>query len=132
MEIKVLEYSIKDVAELLKKYNDIPNPIFNSDKYIYMKDGDELIAYGEIKKLNWYISELRHLFVIPKYRGKGYGRMILRVQMENANTPILVMTIREDNKIMRRIANVEGFNKHCIFKSKISNKNVVLYIKGGE
>ncbi len=72
-----------------------------SSNYVFLKDGDEIVACAESKKVQWYQSEISHVSVSKIYEGKGFGKKILRLAEKKAKDEraiILQCTIRIDNE----------------------------------
>ena len=121
------------IINALAKYNKIQHPIFNSDKHIAaFDDENHFIGYAEIKKLNFAITELRHIFILPQYRNHGYGKQLFAKQIELANTPILIFTTHFSNIAMQKIGKTFDFRHIAIFHNEKTNNDIILYMKGGE
>ena len=101
--IKISKNILHDeIPDLIRKYNGVENPITNGKHIFAYKDGI-LIGHAEVKRYSWLVSEMCHLFVKPKYRGKGIGEMLFKKQFEIANTPIVFFTTHNDNLAMLKL-----------------------------
>ena len=68
-------------------------------------------AMALLIKRGWVVSEIRDFYVTPEDRRKGYGRELLQHLVEVSRTPVLFLTVREDNEAMRSLCCNEGFRE---------------------
>jgi putative acetyltransferase len=70
-----------DARGTLEEMNDIQRNYFeNAGTFLVMIDDDQIIATGAIRKLESSICELKRLWLLPEYHGKGLGyRMMLEL-----------------------------------------------------
>jgi putative acetyltransferase len=63
-----------DSKGVLEDMDDVRASYFDDDgTFLVMVDGDQIIGTGAIKKLNEEICELKRLWFLKEYRGKGLG-----------------------------------------------------------
>lgn len=63
----------------LKDMNDIQQTYFNSDGiFLVMADENQLIGTGAIRKFEDKICELKRLWLLPDYHGKGLGNRMMQ------------------------------------------------------
>lgn len=63
-----------DSKGVLEDMDDIHSSYFNDDgTFLVMVDDDQIIGTGAIKKLDEEICELKRLWFLKEYRGKGLG-----------------------------------------------------------
>ena len=63
-----------DARGVLEEMDDIQRSYFDDDgTFLVMVDGDKIIGTGAIKKLDEEICELKRLWFLKEYRGKGLG-----------------------------------------------------------
>jgi putative acetyltransferase len=63
-----------DAQGVLEEMDDIQASYFDNDgTFLVMVDGDEIIGTGAIKKWDAEICELKRLWFLKEYRGKGLG-----------------------------------------------------------
>jgi len=64
-----------------------------------------------IYKKGWLISEYKHFFVVPEFRGQNVGQMILQAVLEHTTTPLLIASVRCDNPRCIHINRKYGFQE---------------------
>ena len=121
----------KQIYEMLKKYNKLNDPqIDNANVRIVIRgDDNSIIGYGELIKMNFAISEIRHVFVHENFRNRKLAQKINELLMHECDTPIIIATVRKENNVMRHIMEKMGFINAAQFTSPISKKEIVLYMK---
>ena len=63
----------------LKDMNDIQQTYFNNDGiFLVMTDANQLIGTGAIRKFEDKICELKRLWLLPDYHGKGLGYRMMQ------------------------------------------------------
>lgn len=53
------------------------NKINSIDTAILLKDGDVTVGCGCFKEHDEFSVEIKRMFILPEYRGKGYAKMVL-------------------------------------------------------
>lgn len=116
---------------MLKKYNKLNDPqIDNANVRVVIRgDDNSIIGYGELIKMNFAISEIRHVFVHENFRNRKLAQKINELLMRECNTPLIIATVRKENNIMRHIMEKIGFANVAQFISPISKKEIILYVK---
>lgn len=105
------------LAGLLNTYNGLARKryavdILNSQtNYIVETHGKLVIGAVGIHKLSFHISEIKHLSVHEKWRGKNIGRFLLKRALALAETPFVYATIREDNSPSITLFESVGFSR---------------------
>lgn len=90
------------------------------------------LALARLVKRGWVISEIRDLYVIPEERGKGYGKGLLQYLVQTSQTPVVFLTVREDNDTMRGLCKKVGFKEITKIRSPQGNSTVFsVYIREG-
>jgi N-acetylglutamate synthase-like GNAT family acetyltransferase len=77
-------------------------------------DQGRVAAVG-LRRLNWCMTEVKHLVVRPDERRKGYGSSIVRLVLERVRTPLAIATIRKDNLFSQDLFRKLGFFIACEF-----------------
>jgi len=97
------------------------------------KDLGVPIGMVGVEKLNWYITEIKHLYVLPEYRGKGIGTLLVDVAIKNlCETPVIIASVHEENKPAIKIFENLGFKVATRFKSSVSTRAMLLMVKAIE
>ena len=135
MELKHAE----QIASLLNSENQLvilytaDKIISSSDNFIYkLDDNENITAFVEVKKIQWYQYEICHLTVSPVQRGKGLGNSVLNeaeLKAKKGGGKILQCTIREDNTISQSLFKKNGFIKTLVFYYPTSGNNVTVWQK---
>jgi putative acetyltransferase len=68
-----------DSKGVLEDMDNVQRSYFDDDgTFLVMVDGDQIIGTGAIKKLDSEICELKRLWFLKEYRGKGLGYQMTR------------------------------------------------------
>ena len=68
-----------DARGILEEMNDIQGNYFeNGGTFLVMTDDDQIIATGAIRKLESKTCELKRLWLLPEYHGKGLGYRMMQ------------------------------------------------------
>jgi putative acetyltransferase len=68
-----------DAQGTLEEMNDIQRNYFeNGGTFLVMTDKDQIIGTGAIRKLESNICELKRLWLLPEYHGKGLGYQMMQ------------------------------------------------------
>jgi putative acetyltransferase len=68
-----------DARGTLEEMNDIQRNYFeNGGTFLLMTDNDQIIGTGAIRKLENNICELKRLWLLPEYHGKGLGYRMMQ------------------------------------------------------
>jgi len=102
------------------------NPYSDRGRYFGIED----TAIARLIKRGWVISEIRDFFVISEKRRQGYGRRLLQLLLQEVQTPVVFLTVRQENAPMRCLVESEGFRNIETIISPIGNE-VVFYAKRG-
>ena len=85
------------------------------------------------KKVTFFASEIKYLYVKPECRGRGIGKALVKYATDYAdnelNTPVKMAVTHIDNYIVQHINEYFGYRPVGTFKSPLSNNILVLYIK---
>jgi len=130
--LKSLEIA-EQVASLLNVYNDLSfkrtsvDVLNGKTNYVVELHGSLLLGCCGIERLNYQITEIKHLVVRPDWQRKGIGRYLVRKAVDRTESPILYATIREDNKASMMLFASLGFRESLSYTSE--NHNVILVVK---
>ena len=133
------DVNANQIAALLNKRNELtvqytPQRILqHADNYIcrYSENG-EVIACVEVKKVQWYQTEILHLTVAPSHERQGHAKALLceteRVVRVNG-ARLLQCTIRVGNTASRSLFENFGFSHVGSFFNQKSGNNVDVFQK---
>ena len=104
-----------------------------ANNYRYkLSEIDEVIACVEVKKVQWYQVEIRHLTVAAAFERKGYAKALLCEAERFAlrqGARLLQCTIREDNVPSRKLFEGIGFLHVGSFFNERSGNNIDVFQK---
>lgn len=128
----------RSIAELLNERNNLMTVynydliLQNANNYRYILLENELVAVAEIKKVQWYQFEIKHVSVKKEFEGKGFGSKIIKVAEEeaiNKNGKIIQCTIRVDNTASINLFERNGYLLVNKFYNNESKNQVNIYQK---
>jgi N-acetylglutamate synthase-like GNAT family acetyltransferase len=105
----------EQIADLLNRHSRLVRRLAAADiekgHYITIEVDDTVLASVCIKKLNWYLTEIKHLVVHPNYRNQGFGRAAVErcTEAKAKGARIAQCTIRNDNTASESLFGSEGF-----------------------
>lgn len=127
------------IASLLNKRNELTvqytraRVLEHEDNYIFRHSDDgTVIACVEVKKVQWYQTEILHLTVHSAHEGRGHAKALLREAERKARgdgARILQCTIRSGNDASRWLFEGFGFSHVCTFLNQGSGNNVGVFQK---
>lgn len=104
-----------------------------ADDYILrVSDANEVIAFVQLKRVQWYQCEVLHLTVAESHARVGHARSLLCEAERTARrvgARLLQCTIREDNTASSRLFGSFGFVRVSLFHNEHSGNNVGVYQK---
>lgn len=118
--------------QLTKKYTR-KHVLNHVDNYLCrFSNAGEVVACVEVKRIQWYQTEVLHLTVAATETRKGHAKALLneaeRVARANG-TRLLQCTIREDNTASRALFESLSFGQVNIFHNLSSGNNVAVFQK---
>lgn len=127
-----------EIAELLNKRNELSvkysfdDILSKKENYLFIKEGDKIVACGESIKVQWYQNEIKHISVHKDFEGKRFGTKILNLVEEKSikdNARVLQCTIRTDNENSIRLFTRKGYKKVNLFFNKKTKNWVFIFQK---
>jgi len=104
-----------------------------ADNYICrFSDTGEVIAFVEIKAVQWYQAEIRHLTVAIPYERNGHAKALLSEAERIGRTKgvrLLQCTIRMENEASRKLFEGFGFLHVSTFLNQRSGNSVGVFQK---
>ena len=105
----------------------------HANNYIYhVSESNKVVSCLEVKKVQWYQTEVLHLTVAASETRKGHAKTLLReaelISLKNG-TRLLQCTIREDNTESRSLFESLGFSQVNTFNNPCSGNNVAVFQK---
>jgi N-acetylglutamate synthase-like GNAT family acetyltransferase len=139
MQDQLADADANQIAKLLNERNELTKPYTRQDilkdaanYQIRRSDCNVVVACVEVKKVQWYQTEIRHLTVTQSEERKGHAKALLAdaEQLARArDARILQCTIRQGNAASRRLFEGRGFVQVCTFFNKRSSNNVEVFQK---
>jgi len=108
------------IAEMINSYNKLYKVYSTNDiltgtiDYFVEIVGDKVVGCIGLERRTLRVYTIRHLSVLQNYRGKGLGKKLIGVALENCNTDVEMM-IREGNLASIRAALSMNFNAVSVF-----------------
>jgi ribosomal protein S18 acetylase RimI-like enzyme len=127
-----------EIAELLNKRNELSvkysfdDILSKKENYLFIKEGDKIVACGESIKVQWYQNEIKHISVHKDFEGKRFGSKILKLVEEKSikdNARVLQCTVRTDNENSIRLFTRKGYKKVNSFFNKKTKNWVFIFQK---
>ncbi len=128
MEFKkvIKPFTFRKVKEMVSAYND--GASITGRHYAAVEDGVIKGCVGILFR-SWYMSEIRHLFVLPEFRRNGIGEFLIEEAVKKIITPLAVSTVRADNPVSIRLFQHVGF---CILEKVVNQETgheILLMVK---
>ena len=127
-----------EIAELLNKRNELSvkysfdDILSKKENYLFIKEGEKIVACGESIKVQWYQNEIKHISVHKDFEGKRFGTKILKLVEEKSikdNARVLQCTVRTDNENSIRLFTRKGYKKVNSFFNKKTKNWVFIFQK---
>jgi ribosomal protein S18 acetylase RimI-like enzyme len=137
--VPLSEKQAGELAALLRACNEL-TLVYTRERVLQDEQGylcrcsesGEVIACVEIKRVQWYQWEVRHLTVARAHERQGHARSLLseaeRVAREHG-ARILQCTIRGGNDRSRGLFEAAGFRLANVFLNETSGNNVGIFQK---
>ena len=77
--------------------------------YVVETHGQWVLGAVGLDRQSYTFTEIKHLVVHPKWRGKGVARHLLKRALGITNTKMVYATVREDNKSSLKLFESFGF-----------------------
>jgi ribosomal protein S18 acetylase RimI-like enzyme len=126
------------IAALLNTRNHLTIPydaaqvLKSAEQYFFRVVEGHVVAAVELKNVQWYQGEVRHLTVHEDFEGQGYARNLFAELERRAAARgfrILQCTIREGNTDSEGFFTKAGFTPVSRFNNKMSGNNVSVWQK---
>lgn len=98
-------------------------------QYYVAVNGDtgEIIGCQCLCRINWFLSEIAHLYVKPSFRNKGVANFLIRKVTKRAETPVVICTIVSNNLPSIRLHENLGFKSTHEFKNENTGNMVKVF-----
>lgn len=124
------------ICTLLRERNQLTREYGRAEiqmgNYLCRFVADEVVAFAELKKVQWYQSEVCHLTVAVEHERQGHAKALI-AEMEqaaiNQSSRLLQCTIRENNISSLTLFEHFGFRAVGRFYNKYSGNNVYVMQK---
>jgi ribosomal protein S18 acetylase RimI-like enzyme len=124
------------ICALLKERNELTREYSRAEilaaNYLCRFADDEVIAFVEVKKVQWYQSEVCHLTVALEHERQGHAKALIQEAEEIAilhRSRLLQCTIRENNVNSRMLFEYFGFRLVNQFYNQVRHNNVYVLQK---
>jgi len=101
--------------------------------FLLARYGGEPAGVVCIQKIQFFLSIIKYLFVLPQFRRRGIATKLsgraIEIGDERFNTPILIATTSVNNVPVHAIMARFGFRPVAIFKSPLSTRRIVVFLK---
>jgi ribosomal protein S18 acetylase RimI-like enzyme len=122
------------IADLINRHNLLKKEYTAGDikrskaVYLPITIGDLVLASVAFERLNFLLTEIKHLVVQPQLRKLGIGKRLVYRVIERATTPYLIASIRSSNEGSIALFKSLGFK----VLSEVDNEGTKLAIVGRE
>lgn len=117
------QLDVQYTAEEVVKYH---------DDYLFELDNEAVVACVEVKMVQWYQWEIRHLSVSENHERQGLGtRLIHRAEekAKNGRARIVQCTIRVGNEASEQTFRRSGYREACQFFNARTKNYVAVWQK---
>jgi GNAT superfamily N-acetyltransferase len=128
----------EQIAALVSKRNqlatsqDADKVLRAAANYLFELEGDTVIACVEVKRVQWYQWEIRHLSVREDHERQGLGKRLIRCAEEKAKNGaarIVQCTIRVGNVGSEQAFRRSGYREACSFFNAATHNYVAVWQK---
>ena len=99
------------------------------DRYCVMYVNGYPVGLVGLRKLSWFMTEVKHMYIKPTFRGRKLSKILLNHVLQHVQTPIVVAVVKVDNFPAIKTFLSQGFDIVKTFKSRLSGNDVVLLMK---
>ncbi len=125
------EDKAEQIAKLLNEFNFLPN-VYTAYDIIHSKAlycpiviGNLVLASVAVEKLNFLLTEVKHLTVSPNLRGLGIGKRLISIVISKSTTPYIIASVRADNNASLSLFTSLGFTVISEVKNKANRLKVI-------
>lgn len=126
----------EQIAHLLNENNKLQSvydggKVLNS-KATYLPEHFQGLVFGSvaIQRMNFMLTEIKHLVVHPAFRKMGLAQLMLGKAMARAETPLLFATIRDDNTGSLHLFQKTGFK--AVARVAMGDHRTILLLRTNE
>ncbi|MBI5178189.1 MAG: GNAT family N-acetyltransferase [Nitrospinae bacterium] len=116
--------TLQRIKDWLKECNG-SDPVISGGYFVAVKEG-RIEGCVCLLRRSWFLTEIRHLYVLPERRGHGVGTFLVREGLGKVKTPMAAVTVREDNAASIRIDERLGFERWNRFTNPATGHPVLL------
>jgi ribosomal protein S18 acetylase RimI-like enzyme len=122
---------INDRNQLARGYS-VESILEHEDEYIFRKGGTEnqIIACVQVKKVQWYQTEILHLSVHANHGRQGHAKYLIGQAISRSSelgARLMQCTIRENNWASRTLFESYGFVCVGKFLNRDTGNNICVY-----
>ena len=125
----------EQIASLINTYNDLSfrrtaiDVMNGKVDYVVESHGRWVLGCCGIERLNYQITEIKHLAVHADWRRKGVGRFLVKRALEMCETPLTYATIRAGNEASLALFGSLGFRESATYPT--DSHQVALLVRVG-
>jgi len=117
------EYYPREAVDFFISYHNKEAIISEGNNTIILKDGNKIVATGTLID-----TEIKRVFVLPQYQGKGYGRIIMNSLEKKAKNGGYKITELHSSLFAKKFYDKLGYKMFKIGKTEVKN-NEILYFQ---
>lgn len=125
----------KQIAKLLKQNNltkeHTEATVLNAaGDYVFIEEESKVVACAEIKYVQWYQWEIKHVSVAKPKCGLG-KRIVIKAEnkAKAGNAKVIQCTIRSDNEASLALFKSSKYSEGISFYNPTSKNNIVIFQK---
>ena len=128
----------EQIAYLLNTRNQLPVEytaemiIRDAENYLFETQYSEVVGCVEVKRVQWYQWEIRHLCVREGHERKGLGKKLIHQaegKAKQAGARISQCTIRVGNEKSEQAFRRSGYRETCCFYNIDTDKYIAVWQK---
>ncbi|GAB5045624.1 GNAT family N-acetyltransferase [Thermodesulfovibrio sp. TK110] len=128
MELEMKSLSKNEMILFLKD-NNYSSTLPNKIKCFGFYNNNNLIGVAGLYKIAWHTTEIRSICVKHNERGKGVGKIIIRMLLNIIDTPLVSATVVKENVASLKVFEFNGFNTVCKFVNRVTKHELFLLIR---
>jgi RimJ/RimL family protein N-acetyltransferase len=134
----ITQREAEQIAELVNARNELPvkysaaKVLKDHDNYLCEIDNQVVVGCVEVKRVQWYQWEIRHLSVRETHEGKGLGKRLVHQaedKAKNGGARIVQCTIRVGNEPSEQTFRRSGYREASCFFNADTGRYIAVWQK---